>query len=79
MSDATKPVAGFDADIKPLFREQDRNAMLRSFDLWSYADVAAHAEQIAARLDDGTMPCDGPWPAEQVSTFADWISGGTQP
>jgi hypothetical protein len=30
---------GFAADISPLFREKDRNAMRGAFDLWAYADV----------------------------------------
>jgi hypothetical protein len=25
------------------------------------------------------MPCDGAWPAEKVTMFADWISQGSQP
>lgn len=33
------PEISFDADIKPLFREKDRDSMRRAFDLWSYADV----------------------------------------
>ena len=41
------PQISFDADIKPLFREKDRDSMLRAFDLWSYADVQAHADAIA--------------------------------
>jgi hypothetical protein len=79
MADATEPVASFETDIKPLFRESDRTAMLRAFDLWSYADVASHAEQIAARLQDGSMPCDGAWPADNVTRFTDWVSGGAHP
>jgi hypothetical protein len=67
----------FTADIRPLFREKDRDSMRRAFDLWSYEDVVAHASAIASRLHDGTMPCDGPWPAEQVSTFDRWMSQGT--
>jgi hypothetical protein len=41
----------FDADIKPLFREKDRDSMRNSFDLWSYADTKAHAAPIAERLN----------------------------
>ena len=67
---------GFAADIKPLFREGDRESMMGSFDLWSYADVAAHADAIADRLRDGTMPCDGAWPEEQVDLFDEWIDAG---
>ncbi len=66
----------FVADIKPLFREGDRESMIGSFDLWSHADVAAHADAIADRLRDGTMPCDGAWPEEQVELFDDWIDAG---
>ena len=69
--------ASFETDIKPMFRESDRDAMLRAFDLWSYADVAAHAEEIAERLQDGTMPCDGAWPGEQVDKLQQWIDAGT--
>jgi len=69
---------GFEADIKPLFREKDRDSMRRAFDLWSYDDVSAHADAIGARLSDGTMPCDGAWPADRVDTFQRWIAGGSQ-
>ena len=62
MGTAESPQLGFASDIKLLFREKDRNAMLRAFDLWSYADVVAHAEPIAQQLREGTMPCDGAWP-----------------
>jgi hypothetical protein len=79
MAEATEPAASFEADIKPLFRERDRTAMLRTFDLWSVDDVRAHAEQIAKQLQAGTMPCDGAWPAEDVKKFADWMSSGAQP
>jgi hypothetical protein len=69
----------FAADIKPLFRPNDRIAMKGAFDLWSYDDVRAHAAAIGARLADGTMPCDGPWPAEQVAIFNRWLAGGARP
>jgi acyl-CoA synthetase (AMP-forming)/AMP-acid ligase II len=77
--DAALPpeVVTFTTDIKPLFRERDRAAMKRAFDLWSYDDVRAHAEAIATHLRDGTMPCDGPWPAERVALFVRWLSEGT--
>jgi hypothetical protein len=79
VADATEPSASFETDIKPLFREKDRAAMLRAFDLWSFDDVRTHAEQIAKRLQNGSMPCDGAWPAEDVTKFADWISSGARP
>ena len=67
---------GFETDIKPLFRDKDRDAMRRAFDLWSYTDVVAHAGAIAQRLSNGTMPCDGAWPSEQVERFQRWIDEG---
>jgi hypothetical protein len=66
----------FEQDVKPLFREGDRNAMRFAFDLWSLDDVAAHADAILERLEAGTMPCDGAWPAERVGDFRGWIDAG---
>ena len=66
----------FAADIKPLFREGDRESMMGFFDLWNYADVAAHSDVIADRLHDGTMPCDAAWPEEEVELFYEWIDAG---
>lgn len=64
---------GFERDILPLFRSQDIEEMSWAFDLSSYEDVRAHAEEIHARLAEGTMPCDGPWPDEDVERFREWI------
>jgi hypothetical protein len=66
----------FDEDVKPLFRESDRNAMRFAFDLWSVEDVSTHADAILGQLAAGTMPCDGAWPAEQVDTFRRWMDEG---
>jgi hypothetical protein len=66
----------FEQDIKPLFREQDRNAMRFAFDLWSHDDVSTNANAILGRLEAGTMPCDGAWPAERVALFRQWIDAG---
>ncbi len=66
----------FEAHIKPLFREHDRKSMTFAFDLWSRDDVQAHAAGILARLRDGTMPCDGTWPPEQVEVFQRWTETG---
>jgi hypothetical protein len=68
---------GYDKEIKPLFREKDRDAMRRAFDLWSYTDVVAHSEAIAQQLSEGTMPCDGPWPADHVELFQRWMKEGS--
>jgi hypothetical protein len=70
---------GFEADIKPLFRERDRQSMRRSFDLWSYDDVSQHSDAILGRLSAGSMPCDGAWPREQVDLFERWSVGGKRP
>jgi hypothetical protein len=74
-NDITGP-AGFETDIKPLFRDRDRQAMQARFDLWSYDDVSRHAEAILTRLRDGTMPCDGAWPPAQVDLFQRWVENG---
>ena len=68
---------GYAADIKPLFRERDRGSMLSRFDLWSYQDVVQNKDDILDRLKAGDMPCDGPWPADQVELFRGWITAGT--
>jgi CDGSH-type Zn-finger protein/truncated hemoglobin YjbI len=67
---------GFEQHIKPLFRERDRKSMRFAFDLSVYDDVAAQADAILQRLEDGTMPCDGAWPAERVAVFRRWIEAG---
>jgi hypothetical protein len=73
--DANEPVS-FETNLKPLFRERDRESMLRAFDLWSYDDVTQHADAILDRLQAGTMPCDGAWPKAQVDLFRRWTEGG---
>jgi hypothetical protein len=67
---------GFAQDIKPLFREDDKEAMDFIFDLWNYDDVRANAENILERLEDGSMPCDGEWPPNQIELFRRWIEAG---
>ena len=67
----------FASDIKPLFRERDRQSMKSHFDLWSYGDVEAHASDILARVQDGSMPCDAAWPPEQVDVLKRWVESGT--
>jgi hypothetical protein len=69
----------FERDVRPLFREKDRNSMLKAFDLWSYSDVQAHQDAILGRLSNGTMPCDGAWPPEHVAVFQSWIATGSAP
>jgi Ferritin-like len=66
----------FAEHIKPLFREGDRRSMRFAFDLWDHDDVSVHADAILGRLQAGTMPCDGAWPAEQVAAFSRWAASG---
>lgn len=66
----------FDRDIKPLFRPEDRESMAWAFDLSSYDEVAEHAPAILDRLREGSMPCDGEWPDEDVDRFQRWVETG---
>jgi hypothetical protein len=66
----------FAKDIKPHFREKDRDSMRGRFDLWSYPDVREHATAILGVLRAGTMPCDGPWGSDNIDLFARWIAAG---
>ena len=77
MTDVQQP--GFAADIKPLFRDKDRDAMLWMFDLWSVDDVRTHAEGIFGAVERGVMPCDGSWPAENTALLRRWIDSGQNP
>jgi hypothetical protein len=76
MTPATDQPPGLESDIKPMFRQKDRDSMQRHFDLWSHDDVSRHAEAILGRLQAGTMPCDGAWPQEQVDLFQRWADSG---
>jgi hypothetical protein len=75
---AAEPVR-YEANIKPLFRARDEQAMKFAFDLYSYQDVSQHAAAILVRLRSGTMPCDGRWPDDRIDLFDRWISGGKLP
>ena len=68
----------FTQDVKPLFRERDRGTMLRvaGFDLWKLEDVRERSQAILARLEDGSMPCDQPWPDERIALFRRWLDAG---
>lgn len=69
----------FETDIKPLFRDKDRQAMMFAFDLYEYAAVRDNAADILAIVEAGDMPCDGAWPAENVEAFRAWKDGGANP
>jgi len=75
MPDSTELVS-FETDVKPLFRERDRRSMEFAFDLWSRDDVSQYADAILARIQAGTMPCDGAWLQDQVDVFERWIESG---
>lgn len=66
----------FERDIKPLFRETDREEMNFAFDLWDYEDVKENADGILERVASGDMPCDGPWPQDKVALFRRWTEAG---
>jgi CDGSH-type Zn-finger protein/truncated hemoglobin YjbI len=72
-----EPVS-FATHVKPMFRVKDRQSMLFAFDLWSYDDVRAHAADVLDRVANGTMPCDGAWPSDQVQAFRRWTETGTR-
>ena len=69
----------FERDIRPLFREKDREEMEFVLDLWAYDDVRNDAANILERVADGTMPCDVAWDEATIQTFRDWIAGDFQP
>ena len=67
----------FEQDIKPMFRQKDRDSMLQAFDLFDYDDVVENARKIAHTLRSAQMPCDGAWSGEQVDKLQQWIDAGT--
>jgi hypothetical protein len=71
----------FAQDIRPLFRDDfDIEAMKQvGLDLSSYEDVKSQAANIYARVADGSMPCDDPWPQEQIAKFKQWMNEGMAP
>ena len=75
MLDADRPVS-FAEDIRPLFREDDRDAMDFAFDLWDADDVRSNAGAILERLQDGSMPCDGEWSSDEIDLFSRWVATG---
>jgi hypothetical protein len=76
---ATDEPIGFEQHIKPLLRERDRQSIKPEFDLWSHDEVTENGEAILGRLREGTMPCDGAWPDEQVALFQSWVDEGGTP
>ena len=72
----SNPEPSFEQDIRPLFRERDRQSMDFVFDLWEYDDVQEKAQAILDRLIAGNMPCDGAWPEERIALFRRWLEAG---
>jgi hypothetical protein len=66
----------FERDIRPMFRDKDRNSMMSAFDLFDYADVGDNADAIVGSLRSGQMPCDGAWPDTDVDKLQRWIDAG---
>ena len=68
----------FASDIRPMFRDTPDVATMKSMglDLSSYDDVKAKATDIYSKLEDGSMPCDGPWPKERIDMFKRWMDEG---
>jgi hypothetical protein len=71
----------FARDIRPLFRDTPDVESMKGMglDLSSYEDVKAKAESIYSVLEDGSMPCDGAWPKDQLTRFKSWIDEGMAP
>jgi hypothetical protein len=71
----------FAQQIRPLFRDTPDVDSMKDYglDLSSYGDVKAQAAKILETLESGSMPCDGPWPAEKISLFKLWMDEGMAP
>ncbi len=71
----------FATDIRPLFRDTPDVEDMKNFglDLSSFAEVKESADAIYTTLADGSMPCDGAWPKEQVDLFKRWMDEGMAP
>jgi hypothetical protein len=76
MTSAGEGAVSFARDIRPLFRDKDRDSMLSAFDLFDYQSVVEHADAILGALRGGRMPCDGAWPAARLDTLQQWIDLG---
>jgi hypothetical protein len=44
--------------------------------LLSDVSIVWNHDAMIDRLEAGTMPCDGAWPAERVAVFRRWIDAG---
>jgi hypothetical protein len=70
----------FAAEIGPLFRDSDIEAMKpMGIDLSSYEDVKKRVLDIYARITAKEMPCDGAWSEDRIRKFKQWMEGGMLP
>lgn len=69
-------ILSFARDVRPLFRDMDRNRMLFRFDLFKYDDVKQNAGDILDAVAAGRMPCDIPWTSDKIAKFKKWIDDG---
>lgn len=71
----------FAKDIRPLFRDDPDVSSMKDYglDLSSYSHVKTKAQSIYATLVDGSMPCDGAWPADRIALFKKWMDEGMVP
>jgi len=71
----------FAQHIRPLFRDTPDVDSMKDYglDLSSFDQVKAQAAKILETLEDGSMPCDAPWPAEQLQLFKRWMDEGMAP
>lgn len=77
-------MTSFENDIKPMFKDSDRNCMLNipmpdgvQLDLHDLESVKHHAMLILLEVVVGKMPQGGPeWDRQQVKIMAQWIDDG---
>jgi hypothetical protein len=71
----------FAKDIRPLFRDDLDVSSMKDYglDLSSYSHVKTKAQSIYATLVDGSMPCDGAWPADRIALLKKWMDEGMAP
>lgn len=89
MSDSAKQsaagCASFATDIRPKFTDEDVEHMndMVGMDLSSYETVRDNADLILERLQSVSSPMPpeprGPWPAEWIECFQQWITNGKRP
>ena len=67
--------------IRLLFRDSPDVDPMKEYglDLSWYEEVKAQAEKIYAWIEDGSMPCDEPWPEERLVLFKRWMEKGMAP